>query len=214
MNIGQGGLRLPATIAGAGATQEAAIHNDWDTYNRAVEFVQMSIGLPPANEPDCDPPTLSLKDLEASGSDYSNKYLQLLSWFTYAQQKEIEAECQVIQLTNEMKQIAATMREGMRERSGRTTKGGEKKAPPAAEMEDKIRLDARYLELGQTLQFQEHVKKLVEAKRMKYESELKLMSRQVEIKRQEFENSNRENAIRGGRGAPSGEPPRGMRTPR
>lgn len=213
MNTGPGGLRLPATISGAGADQEEAIHNDWDTYDEAARFVEMELGLPPLTEPGYSPPTLELGDLEATGKDYSEKYLMFLGWFNYAQQEENKAACKVLQIDNEMKQIAAKMREGMRERSPKTTKAGEKKAPPAAEMDDRLRLDPRYLELGQQLQFNQHVRKLIESKRETYESSMKLLSRNIEIKRMEFEGTNRENAIRGQRGAPTGQPQRGMRNP-
>lgn len=212
MNIPQGGLQLPDMIASVGAAKEAAIHSNWDTYALAKDHVEMELGFPPPAEPQVSPPNITLQDLEANGKDYTDRYLALLHWFNYAQEKEAEAESWIIQFENEMKQIAATMREAMRERSGKTNRAGERKAPPAAEMEDKIRLNERYLELNTQLQYHTHVKKLVQAKREGFEAKLKLMSRQVEIKRLDYEKTNRGGNMQGDRGIPTtNRPPRGMR---
>lgn len=212
MNITQGGLQLPDVLSGIGASKEADIHSNWDTYSQAKNHVEMELGFPPPSEPNVAPPDITLDDLEASGKDYTDRYLALLHWFNYAQEKEADAECCVLQLENEMKQIAATMRETMRGRSSKVTRAGEKKAPPAAEMEDKIRMNDRYLELSTQLQSWTHVKKLVQVKRECFESKLKLMSRQVEIKRLDFEKTNRGSNLHGDRGLPNTDrPPRGMR---
>lgn len=202
-------LRIPENLGGVGASTEQAIHQDWDTYSSVVRELEMKYGFPAPKEPDFNAPTLSVEDLtEAQGREYTEKYLHFTSWFNYTSQVVAYHQAKLLQLENEMKQIEAKMREGMRERSSRTTKGGEKKPPPLAEMADIIRLDPRYTELGQQRQWHEQVLYISRTNAAAYESSVKLISRQIEIKRMEFEQASRENNLNGRQGGA-----RPLRTP-
>lgn len=197
------GLRLPSTIAGVGETAQEEIHTQWSTYEWAKEFLERQYGLVPPQEPNWAPPELTLKDLtESIGKDYTEKYMQITGWFGYLAEVKSRVNAQILELDNEMKQIEASMRENMRAMSSKTTKSGEPKAPPAQEMEDKIRLDPRYKELGVKKQGFEQMATMLTSRINKHEYEIKLMSRQVEIKRTEFDHASREGGISGNRGAP------------
>lgn len=198
-----GGLRLPSTIAGVGESKQKDIHGKWSTYEDAKNALETEYGMVPPQEPDWAPPVLSLKDLtESTGKDYTEKYLQLTSWFGYLAEVKSRVSAQILELDNEMKQVEATMRENMRNNSTKTTRSGETKSPPAQEMEDKIRLDPRYMELGVKKQALEQMASMLTSRINKHEYEIKLMSRQVEIKRTEFDQSNREGSISGNKGVP------------
>jgi predicted RNA-binding protein with RPS1 domain len=198
-----GGLRLPVTIAGVGEKAQEEIHSKWSTYEYAKEFLERQYGMVPPQEPNWAPPVLTLKDLtESAGKDYTDKYMQLTGWYGYLSEVKSRVSAQVLELDNEMKQIEASMRENMRSHSTKKTKSGESKAPPLAEMEDKIRLDPRYIELGIKKQGFEQMEAMLTSRINKHEYEIKLMSRQVEIKRAEFDHNTRESSISGNRGAP------------
>lgn len=200
---GEGGLRLPDTIAGVGETEQAAIHDAWSTYEKIKETIEMEFGMLPIEEPAWSPPTLTLDDLtEKVGKDYTEKYLQVTAWYGYLGEVKARLSAQLLEIDNEMNHIEASMREKMRERSTKTTKGGERKAPPLAEMADKIQLNGRYSDLSVKKQGLEQMIVILTARIVRHEYEIKLLSRQVEIKRTEFDHAQREGGINGPRGAP------------
>ena len=192
---------MPVTLAGVGESTQEEIHVQWSTYEQAKYALEQEYGMIPPQEPNWAPPVLTLKDLtESQGKDYTEKYMQLTAWYGYLSEVKSRVNAQVLELDNEMKQIEARMREGMRERSTKRTKAGESKAPPAQEMEDKIRLDPHYTELGVKKQGLEQMATMLTSRINKHEYEIKLMSRQVEIKRVELDHSNREGALHVQRG--------------
>lgn len=206
-----GGLRIPDTV-GVGTEAHEEIHETWSTYDQAKADVEMKFGMMPLKEPDFAPPTLTLKDLtESQGKDYTEKYLYVTGWYGYLGEVKARLSAQILELDNEMNQISSRMRESMRSRSTRTTRGGESKAPPAQEMEDKIRLDPRYTELGVKKQGIEQMRSMIASRIERHEYEIKLLSRQVEIKRTEWEHANRAGGINGQGGIPTGRAPRGLR---
>lgn len=213
---GEGGLRLPETLAGIGASEQEDIHLKWSTYEAIKNEIEMRYGMMPIQEPAWAPPTLTLEDLtEKVGKDYTEKYLQVTAWYGYLSEVKARISAQLLEIDNEMNHIESSMREKMRDRSTKTTKGGDRKAPPIAEMTDKIRLDTRYSDLSTRKQGFEQMKVIISARVDKHEYEIKLLSRQVEIKRTEFDHAQREGGISGQRGAPLRTPgnsgmPRGM----
>lgn len=207
-----GGLRLPSTMAGVGESAGKEIHTEWSTYERAKRMLEEEYGMAPPQEPNWPAPDLTLDDLTKSvGKDYTEKYMQLTGWYGYLSEVKSRVVAQILELENEMRQIEATMRQNMRDRTTRTTAKGEAKAPPAQEMDDKIRLDPRYKELGIKKQGFEQVASMLTSRINKHEYEIKLMSRQVEIKRTEWEHAGREGGINGNRGAPLRTPSEGRR---
>ena len=100
--------------------------------------------------------------------------------------------------------IETRIRTNMRKNSLKKTRSGESKAPPAQEMEDAINADTRYLELKQKLLLQKQILKRLNARVETLDREIRLTSRQVEIRRQEFDNTGRSPTARG-------LPPPGMR---
>lgn len=197
------GLRLPSTLAGVGETAQQEIHSRWSTYENAKHYIETVVGLKPPEEPKWAEPVLTLQGLtESTGKDYTEMYMQVTGWFGYLGDIKARVSAQILERDREMKFIEAKMREAMRDRSDRTTKTGDRKAPPAGEMDDKILLDARYSTLGIEKQGFEQVVSMLNARITKLEYEIKLISRQVEIKRTEFEHANREGGINGQRGVP------------
>lgn len=189
----QGSLRLPTTVVGLGAVGEAEIHSEWNTFDSVKHELEDNLGFRTPTEPPFEAPTLSVDDLtELHGKDYTEKYLQFMAWMNFSNQVVAYHAAKIIQFENETKHIEASMREGMRNGSSATKASGERKAPPLAEMADKIRLHPRVKDLGQSVQYHEQFLLIARANAFEYENSVKLLSRQIEIKKLEFESSNRE----------------------
>lgn len=205
-----GGLRLPAGMDDVGVTAEANIHKRWAYKDEVVEYVENELGIPPPKEPNYACPTLTASDLTNPDSkSYTERYSEFMAWYAYL--SEILARHVAVSLEHraEMDDISATLRESYRKNSSKKTRTGETKAPPAAEMEDKIQVHPRYVELKQASLRTSEIIEILGRKVENLKQSLALLSRQVEIRRQNFDGGNRGSNIQGRGGIPNS----GMRNP-
>jgi len=202
------GLQLQSDVVGLGESAEEAIRQRWD-FSVVMDYIYRGVGCPTPEEPDSPFPTLSAKDLTTTdGKKYSETFLRHIEWADFLEQRKAVLEAEKILVTAEMKEIARGIRINMRKMCKRTNARGAPKPPSSLEMEDEIGEDPRYKELAHKEAFLTSVLTVLEGVvkgRTAYNS---LISRQVEIRRQDFENQNRAGNIQGRRGIPNEREPR------
>jgi len=178
-----GGLRVPRNI-GVAESEQKAVHNHWDTIGKVEGTLAME-GFVAMECPSFQCPMVTEEVLTTADSKaYTEAYAQQLAWFNYASQTLARATAHLLQVTNEMEMIEARMRrqfrEGIRNGGGKMTE---------KEMADEIMLDDRYSELLHFKQVTTQRKIELQAFTEGVERGLKVISRQVEIRKMEMEQS-------------------------
>lgn len=180
-----GGLSLPKNT-GVGSTEEQAVHQQWTTLDEQEEKLA-SQGFVPMDAPSFTCPEITEETLTTADSKaYSTTFAQQLSWFNYSSQTLARCIAELLQVSNEMDIIEAKMRRGFRERMKLAGKDGKM---TAQEMSDEILLDARYSYLLLRKQELTQYKTRLAAYTDGIERGLKVISRQVEIRKMELEQS-------------------------
>lgn len=179
------GLVLPASL-GLPASEEQQIHNKWDTADHieaelAMQgFVQMPL---PAYE--CPQVTEELLTTE-DNTKYTTAYAQLNSWFNYSSQLLARVTTSLLQAENEMEMIESSMRVSMRERlKGAKGDDGKPLKMTAEQMQDEVNVNERYVELKLIAQMFKQRKITLAAFLDGIERGLRVISRQVEIRKME-----------------------------
>lgn len=207
MNEPHGGLRLQSAVEGVGESEAAAIHREWSSYPLVQQYLEEQLALVVPSEPEFACPPLRAEDLTTTDNKaYTETYAQRVAWFGFYSERKAEHDAIVLELEAEMSVIETRIRNQLRRTSKKVTASGDTKAPPAQAMEDAINSDGRYLELKQKLVFHKQILKRLNARVETLDREIRLTSRQVEIRRQDFDNN------RGGNGSVRGVGP-GMRPP-
>jgi len=178
-----GGLQIPKNMSlGLGQTVEQATHNKWNTHDKVMTDIGMR-GLMPTEMPENQCPVVTAEILTTADSTlYTTKYAELLSWFTYTSDMLAVVTSQLLQVTNEMEMIEARMRNQFREEM---KNGGPKMS--AKEVEDVISIDIRHEELRLEKQKYQQFKTILGTHVENIERSMKVVSRQVEIRKLEVE---------------------------
>lgn len=195
MNEPHGGLRLQGAVAGVGESEAQEIHRNWAMYPAVQQYLttQLALAMPP--EPEFACPPLRAEDLTTNDNKaYTETYAQRVAWFGFYSERKSEHDAIVLEVEAEMSVIETRIRNHLRRNSKKVTATGDSKAPPAQAMEDAINSDNRYLELKQKLIFHKQILKRLNARVETLDREIRLTSRQVEIRRQEFDNAGRGNS--------------------
>ena len=208
-NTPHGGLYIPPGMDSVGERDETAIHQRWEYAGEITNYLENDLGIPPTTEPSFPCPTLSADDLTTPDSTaYTTRYAEFMAWYTFLTEILASHESSLLEVNYEMDDIASHLRESLRKNSNKTTKGGETKPPGAAEMEDRIQTNPRYVILKQKKLRLTELTKRLGAKSESLYRQIQLLSRQVEIRRQNFDGGNRGGNVQGRGGVPYG-----MRTP-
>ncbi len=204
MNGAHGGLNLGSTpITGVGESEAQEIHQQWESYPHVKRYLEEQLALIPPREPEFACPPLRVEDLTTTDSKaYTETYTQRVAWFGLLSERKAEHDAIVLEIDAEMSAIETRLRTNMRKNNSRKTRGGESKAPPAQEMEDVINSDPRYIELKQKQVYHCQILKLLNARVETLDREIRLTSRQVELRRQDFEFTSRNPSVRGQPPAP------------
>jgi hypothetical protein len=181
-----GGLTVPKNV-GVSETEQQNIHGKWDTIENVENELAME-GFVPMGTPEFECPQVTEDALTTPDSkEYTTTYARQLAWFNYSSQVLARVTAHLLQIENEMDFIESKLRKQFREvrRPKESGKGFDKMS--AEEMKDEIRLDPRYSEL--TLQAQVFKQKKTELSVFVegIERGLKVISRQVEIRKMEIE---------------------------
>lgn len=179
------GLSLPQ-ITGVGESTEKRLHQEWTTLDE-VEDRLANEGFLPFPQPEFTCPQITEDALTTADSKaYTGMYAQQLAWFNYASTTLARCTADLLQVTNEMNIIESTMRKGFR---ARMKAGGKEAKMSAEEMQDEITLDERYSYLLHRKQILTQYKTELGTYTENIERGLKVISRQVEIRKMELEQS-------------------------
>lgn len=197
------GLRLDDVVDGLGATEEEEARRQWNVSDRVTTHLRMEIGCPAPAEPDFDYPRLNPNNLTTPSSKaYTDEYAKRTAWLGYLGERLAEHQAKLLEIKAEMGDIERRIRTSERKHNASVTAKGKVKLPSLQAMSDKIGENPRYKDLQQEQLFEEEVILRLGAKVYGASEEQKLYSRNVEIRRQDFDQSNRNNNIRGNRGIP------------
>ncbi len=209
MSTAHRGLSLNGPITGVGESVAQEIEQEWESFPDVMQYLEEKLALVPAREPEFALPPLKVEDLTTPDSKaYTEAYAQRVAWFGFFLEHKAKHDAIVLELEAKMSVIETRIRTDMRKNNKRVTKDGSAKEPSTAAMEDAVNGDPHYLDLKKKLVTHKQALKLLNARCENLDREIKLTSRQVEIRRQEFDNSTRSPSLRGQLPAP------GMRFPR
>jgi hypothetical protein len=181
MNDGRN-LRLPVTLP-LGAGQEAAksVAQKWDTIDDQIYEVEAR-GLVSREKPQFVCPELTADMLTTTDSkNYTETYVHLNAWFGYASEIYAQVKATVLQFENMKDILEAEGRKVARE--GAEAVAEKTKKPTKEELEDRMLLNPEYQEVKLKLQRYQQSELLFKAKLESIERSLRVISRQVEIRR-------------------------------
>lgn len=168
---------------GLGETVESQLHDSWQTLD---DILVMTIkeGFMPVDRPQYAPPVLQPEQLDnLTPEAYHLLVAQLSAWKTYSQSILATLECGIEEYDNEMEQVAAAIRAQIRKDAA----SRDEKKPPEDAIKDEVRINPRYNELVKTRQTLIQKKKVIETYLDRFGRELRILSRALEMRRQELE---------------------------
>lgn len=185
------GLSLPE---GVSPPEQESIHKKWDTHGTIEGELAMK-GFISMDTPTFECPQVTEELLTtADNNAYTRAYAQQNAWFNYASQVLAQVTSHLLQYENEMEMIESKMRVTFRNQ----IKSGMRDKMTKEEMQDEINLDARYSDLKHTAQTLKQKKIQLQAFVDGIERGLRVISRQVEIKKLEAEQNRTNIPGRGG----------------
>ncbi len=179
-------FRIPPTIS---QQENEQVQREWDTYDDAVQRLEQ-MGVTEANAPS---PIKKGELADISGTEYSERYVEYLGWATFVNQRLTESNAILLQLENEIDDVAARIRTNLDKRLKNT-----KEKMTVEQKKDHLQLHPMYRPLRIELQVQEQVCMLLRDRSNSAKEHLKVISRQVEIRKTEFDGQVRESNM--GRG--------------
>jgi hypothetical protein len=176
-----GGLHIPDNL-GIGEQVKKSIYKKWDTMED-IEAQLRAKGFAIKDKPSYDCPVVTETNLTKHGEDFTTLYAQVLGWFNYV--SPMVAACRALstQWENKKTIIEATLRKDMRTRY--REKG--EKVPSKEELEDEVHTDPDFQECLLEQQKSLQLKVMFDAYAETVYQSMKVVSRQVEINKQEFE---------------------------
>lgn len=185
-------LRLPRTLPiGAGEEQKKTVVQHWDTVDR-VETEIHDKGLVDHPKPQFVCPELTTDMLTTQDTrHYTETYVHLLAWFSYSSELLAQVQSRILQYKNMLDILAA---EGRKVARDQIEAAGLKKMT-VKEFEDRMLLNAEYQEVLHKLQQYQQAEITLSAKVESVERSLRVISRQVEIRRLDLEQTKTSGAI-------------------
>jgi hypothetical protein len=180
----QTGLDLPEHL-GIGEREAADVKTKWDTFDQ-MELAMTQMGFPPVEKPKVIRPILT-PDLLTNPDDkmYTEVYYGVKEWHNYTVNTLSRIRAAMLQIPNEKREIERRVRHNILS----NLKPGEKK-PTVQQLKDAVEADPRYEELLLEKQKLEQQEFLIKSHADGLAEDLKLCSRNVEIRKQEKEFGN------------------------
>lgn len=170
------GLKLPTTL---GAPERTPVnkktHDRWNTFE-GVDAELKGKGFTDCPRPDSEFPNLTSTQLtETPNKEYTALHALYLEWFRYSAEEFSRLRALMLQTKNEMEDIELETKRELRTQPG--------KKPSEEEINIAVGLHTRYRDLKQLLQRAEQAKLLLETKVDYLERSLRVISRQVELRK-------------------------------
>ena len=176
------GLQLPdVSQIGVGCSDVQDIESVWRTANHIENEIHekgiVDTPSPRYECPEVDPERFSSSD----GNEVTRIYLQFNGWFSYIAEILSKVTIYILEYENMIEHLEAHMREQFRQ----LTERGKKLTKE--EVNDKIIVNPKHIELTRQLQQYKQYKIRLQARADALEKSVRMVSRQVEIRRQEIE---------------------------
>jgi hypothetical protein len=178
-----GGFQAPASVGvGEQATQE--VHSRWDTMAEVEEQLRME-GLQPI-----PPPTYAYTPVTeemlttADNAAYSTYYAQQNAWWGYLVERFAHVRAELIGVNNEIRIVEAHIRKDLKEKNKLSSK---EDRLSATEIDDAVTLDPYLQQCQHRKQVLDQKKLMIEALHNNAEGGVKIISRQVEVRKAEAE---------------------------
>lgn len=181
-----GGLDLPRTL-GLTDAEQAVIQSEWDTHD-AVEKILLEKGfrLERPQPPFECPEITTARLVTASNEEFSELFAQVNAWYEYARPMLAGTRSLLLQVQNTMGDIAEQYRSRIRE-----DEAARQLAPRERMTEQGIKniivTDELYRQLAIQEQFHQQMKIRLEGEFESIERSLKMISRQIEVRKSEIE---------------------------
>ena len=200
MGTQMSGLRLPkATQVSIGTSTVQSIEDTWSTSPEVATMLEgqgiVDVAKPAFACPEIDPNRFNA----ISADEIISVYLQLNAWFAYISELLSTTMMYVLEYTNMSDHLEAELRETFRD----LTENGKKFTKD--EIADKITTNPKHIEVTRMLQRYKQYKIRLETRAETLGKSIRMVSRHVEIRRQELElsHTNQPNT------PPNWNPPRG-----
>lgn len=176
-----GGLNIPVSV-GIPEDEQKQIAAKWDTLESVVDAMNRW-GFPEATDPQVPYPQITPELLSTSDLKmYTVLYTSQLRWFNYAAKLLARVEAELLQVTNEMTDIGARTKQQFRSANQGMAK---KDQVSETEIKDQLLTHPRFSSLKLRQQELEQFKIELKASVEELESGMKVISRQVEIRKEE-----------------------------
>lgn len=185
-------LRLPVTASiGPGAEQQKTIIQHWDTAGDVERSLEKR-GFKTHSQPTFACPELTADILTTTDTrHYTETYAHLLAWFNFASEKLAQVQSNILQFKN-MRDIL--LAEGRKVVKTQLDVTGKKKMSQK-EFDDHMLLNAEYQEVIFQLQQSQQSELILGTRVEGIERSLRLISRQIEIRKLDIEQTRTSSAI-------------------
>jgi hypothetical protein len=187
------GLNLPTSL-GMSPKEEDVVAHRWDTLEGVVDTIG-TWGFAEAVGPQVECPMVTADMLLTPDvKQYTTLFTSLLHWFNYANKLKARVMAELLQLENEMSDIAAETRKRLRrenEQRGNDTDVRGKKVKvngklTALDIDDEIETNLRHRELKIRAQSVKQTKYELDARCEELERSLRVVSRNIEMRKEEL----------------------------
>lgn len=173
--------RMPV---GVGQEEAKSIRQHWDTIEQVESTIAGEYGILDKPQPRFECPELTTEQLTTPDSkSYTETYQKFQAWFEYYTEIKAKVQARVLQYENMLEVLSAQTRRQHRDIASNA--GGKKLS--AEEVKDLLTTNPEYQEILLELQRYQQTKLLVDAKVESIERTLRIISRQVEIRRLDIE---------------------------
>lgn len=178
-------LQLPRTLPmGPGQEAKKTISQKWDTIDDQLEEMHAKGFVSRDPPPEACPELTSAMLTTTDSQSYSDTFARLNAWFGYVSEVYAEVQARVLQYENIKDILEAEGR-----RINRELNQSETKKPTVQELADRLLLNPEYQEVMILLQRYKQSKMLFAAKVDSIERSLKTVSRQIEVRKLDQENT-------------------------
>ena len=182
---GIGGLNVTGDM-GMGQSRQEEIHSAWATFDE-MELQITRAGIPPLEKPACTIPHITARLLnDADTREFTQIFSNFGEWYGYITNLHGRIKAKLVEIDNEMDDIVVHNRKAMLE-AWRAAGGKKSDKPTIQEMSDYNELYDHYRTLKHERQQGEQQRLMLDPRKEQLYRDMKIVSRQVEIRGQEIE---------------------------
>jgi len=175
------GLHIPG-VMGPTEQDTAALNARWDTLSIAqIELAQE--GFLPLDRPNFVFPNITLELLTSPNTrEYTDAYRCAVAWLDYARDRVARTDAEMLQMKNVKSEMERTLRRALIE----GVRASSDKRPTLQEQADYVASDPSYSDLIKRMQYTQQKELVYKSELKRYEAAVALISRNVEIRREQW----------------------------